>query len=412
LRPAAKFISVEVVSERRALDSASPRRLWFWAFVIALVGTLLRVVWFFRYQDWLPLGFGSIASGHLWALHGFGAELHSNSLELTRAFAPGYGVVVRAASQYGGSAHGTSVALLVIQSLFAALATLITFALARRVLFGFAALVPCVLVTASVALLELPGGLAPQVPLMLLLVLGVWLLTILREQLGERRGRDLTLTVAAGFVLGAALLFNPAVLLLAPVVLWWSFRGVGREHALLLIVATILLPASWFAVADSVFENNLPVEQAQVWAEPASGNVVDSPAAALDRAYALATPWNPRFARGTWSSMNWNYEWILPLSLRGETTYQAATRVLAAVLMTGALLLVLAGVLALFAEAAGSAERLLALPVLTLPLATFFSPGGNLLRVPILPFLMICLCVGAAWLLDIRRSGREHHSFG
>jgi hypothetical protein len=402
---------VEATLNSRALDAASPRRLWLWAVAIALIGVLLRVIWFSRYQDWLPLGFGSVGSGHLWALKGIGAELDAPSLEVTRAFAPGYGGILRLAWLYGSSVHGTAVALLVIQSLMVAFATLVTFALSRRVLFGHAALVPSALITLSVALLELPGGLAPQIPLMLLLVLVVWFLTVLRERAGERSGGDVVLILAAGFALGAAVLVNPATLLLALPLMWWGFRGLGRDYALLFLVAAVLLPASWAAVADTLIDGDLPADEAIAWAEPGEGQTVGELASAGKRAYAVVTPWNPRFARGTWSSMNWNYEWLLPFSIRGETTYQSATRVLAAVLMIGYLLLVLAGAWVLFAEGAGSAERLIALPVLTLPLATFFTPVGGLLRVSILPFLMIAICLGTAWLLEIGGSGRKDRPF-
>lgn len=401
----------------RSLELVAPRRLWFWAWVIVLVGVALRVIWFSRYEEWLPLGLGSVFSGHFWALgqdmfppHGGAVD----SLVITKAFAPGYGLLLRGAFELGGDMHSVRLVLLVGQSLIVAAATLLTFALSRRVLFGWAALVPCLLLTASIALIELPGGLAPQLPLMLLLVLLVWLLTLLHER-GLRRGRgggDVLLTLLAGLTLGGAVLFNPAVLLLVLPLIWWAFRGIGREHATLLLVAAILLPASWLAVADSVIPGSLPVEQARAFSEPAAGNVVDSVGQAVDRVYAVITPWNPRFARGTWASANWNYEWLLPLSLRAETTYQAVTRVLAAVLMVGYLLLVLGGVLALFAEGAGSAERLLALPVLTLPLATFFSSAGNLLRVAILPLLMVCLCVGAAWLLSSMDSAPRNRPDG
>lgn len=410
---------MEALSEPppRPLDLASPRRLWFWACVIALAGVALRVFWFSRFEDRLAMGFGEVFSGHLWALPTAEIPPHggaTDSLTLTKAFAPSYGALLRGAWELAGDLPTMRFVLLVAQSTMAAAATLLTFALSRRVLFGVWALWPCALMTASVALIELPGGLAPQVPLMLLLVLIAWILTLLRERTRElsRGAGEVVLTVAAGLVLGAALLFNPAVLLLALPLLWWAFRGIGREYATLLLVATILLPASWMAVADSVIPGSLPVEQARTWSEPASGNVVANADEAVDRAYAVITPWNPRFARGAWSSGNWDYEWIMPHSIRAESTYRAATRPLAVILMVGYLLLVLAGAVALMAEGAGSAARLLALPVLTLPLVTFLSPAGNLLRVPILPFLMICAAVGAAWLLSSADSDGEDPASG
>lgn len=408
---AAKKRFVEAVSLARPIDRASPSRLWFWACVIALVGVCLRLTWFDRYGDDLILAFGSVSSGHLWFLPVERLAIGSpavDSFEMTRAFAPGYGLMLRGLWDAAGDVTGVEQLLVALQSLIVAAATLVTVALSKRVLFGYSALLPAALITASVALIELPGGMAPQLPLMLLLVLAVWLITLARERVPDMTGlKPVLCTLVGGLLLGAAILFNPAVLLLALFVCWWAFRGLGREHATLLVVAVLLLPACWMAVVHTQAARGIPTAQLGAWTEPENGEVADSVAAAGDRAYAVVTPWNPRFARGQWSSMNWNYEWLLPFSVRGETTYQSATRVLAAVLMIGYLLLVLGGVVALFAEGAGAASRLIALPVLTLPLATFVSPIGNLVRVSILPFLMIALVVGAAWLLEIVHSGRE-----
>lgn len=327
-----------------------------------------------------------------------------------KAFAPGYGAVLGAAHAASASLHGTRQVLLAAQCAMLLATTLLTFALSRRVLFGYSALIPAALITASVALLELPGGMAPWIPVMLLLVAAVWLLTVLHERLagGLRGASEMLLTVLAGLVVGAAILFNPAVLLLAVPLCWWAFRGIGREHATLLLVATILLPACWLAVVQSQVTGGIPTDQVTAWFDSSSGNVPDSPASALDRAYAVATPWNPRFARGEWSSTNWNYEWLLPFSARSDTNYLSATRVLSAVWMIGFALLVLAGIVALFAEGAGSPERLIALGAIVMPLVTFVSPMGNLLRVPALPFLMIALTIGAGWAIEaLRRAPQD-----
>ncbi len=388
------------------LEPASPRRLWIWAWSIALVGLIARLLWFDRWGDELA-GFGSVFSGHFWSLNltELGATGGGfNPLEATRAFAPGYGALLRGLVELTSGAADPFVAfnwtLMVVQSLLVAAATLLTFALSRRVLFGAWALLPPALLTISVALLELPGGMAVQVPLMFMLVLAVWLLTLLRERAPELAGiSSLLLTIAAGLAVGGCVLFDPSCLLLALLVVWWSFRGLGREHAILLLVSVLLLPASWLAVVQSEVSGGVPTEQIGSWLDQ-SQILVDTPELAAERAYALVTPWNPRFSRGAWSSMNWNYEWILPFSVRGETTYLSATRALAAVWMLLYLALVIGGLVALMLEGAGAAARLVAFPVLTLPLATFVVPTGGLLRVPILPFLMIALALGAAWLLS------------
>ncbi len=378
--------------------------------MIAAAGVVLRVVWFERYSLDSLFVVGLPPAGDFWALPSHlrgsaGGEAY-DQVAAARAFAPGYGAMLRGAWEASGASSGFThdfrVILLAAQSLMVAAATLLTFALSRRVIFGFAALIPAVLVTSSVALFELPGLLAPQIPLMFLLVAAVWLITLLRERVPDLRGAGpVLLTIAAGATMGAAVLFSPAALLLVPFICWWAFRGIGREHATLLLVATILLPACWLAVVQTQTTGGVPTDQITAWADQGGETVVNSASAAADRAYAFITPWNPRFARGGWASANWNYEWILPSSVRSETTYVSATRALAAVLMLAYLALVLGGVVALFAEGAGSAERLIALPAITLPLATFLSPAGDLWRVPILPFLMISLVVGAVWLLEI-----------
>jgi hypothetical protein len=241
----------------------------------------------------------------------------------------------------------------------------------------------------------------PQVPLMFLVIFGIWQVTILQERLPEGRGpAAMFLTISAGFTLGAAVLFNPAALLLVPLILWWAFRGIGSEHATLLLVAVVLIPASWLAVSQTQIEGGIPTGQAKAWVQKDAGNVPNSVDEVGDRVYSIATPWNARFARGSYASTNWNYEWILPASLRTDPSYQAATRGLIGFFMVLFVVLILLGLTELFAEGAGSGARLLALPVLTLPFATFLSANGNVLRLPMLPFLMIALTLGWIWLTE------------
>lgn len=375
-----------------------------------LVGIAVRVLWFINFEHDIPNSFEFVSgSGHAWALDpGFRRAIGNvavNPYDITQAFAPGYGALlhglVAAAGGAAASPHQVAVVLLAVQSALVALTTLLTFALARRVLFGYAALVPPLLVTASIALIELPGGLAPQIPLMFLVILGVWQVTILQERLPEGRGpAAMFLTISAGFTLGAAILFNPAVLLLVPLILWWAFRGIGSEHATLLLVAAVLIPASWLAVAQTQLPDGIPTGQAKAWIQKDAGNAPDSLETVGNRVYAIATPWNARFARGSYSSTNWNYEWILPTSLRTDANYQAVTRGLIGFFMVLFVVLILLGLTELFAEGAGSGARLLALPVIALPFVTFISANGNVLRIPMLPFLMIALTLGWIWLAE------------
>lgn len=413
---------MKTVRSPAAIDRATPARLWVWAAFIALVGIAARVIWFVQFEHQLPFGFDLSAaySGHAWALepsfrHAVG-DLSINPYELTQAFAPGYGAMLRGLVEAAGgataSAHDVAVELLIVQSALVAFSTLLTFALARRVLFGWAALVPPVLITLSIALIELPGGLAPQIPLMFLIVFGVWLVTLMRERLPEGRGpAAVAITMLAGFTLGASILFNPAALLLVPLILWWAFRGLGSEHATLLLVAAVLIPATWLAVAQTQLTDGIPTTQAQTWIERDAGNVPNSLETVGNRVYAIATPWNARFARGPYASTNWNYEWIIPQSIRADTNYVAITRGLIAFFMVLMVVLAVLGLTELFAEGAGSAERLLALPVIALPFATFFSANGNLLRIPMLPFLAISMTLGWTWLIEnLRPYIRERRS--
>ncbi len=372
-----------------------------------LIGIVARVIWFVQFEYELPFQAALTQTGHGWAgaQDAFFGDVAPNSNDLTRAFAPGYGGLTRGLAELAGGStatpHKLAINLLVVQAGLVALATLITFALSRRVLFGYAALVPSILITMSIALIELPGGLAPQIPLMFLVILAIWQITILRERPPNGSNPKLVLlTISAGFTLGAAILFNPAALLLAPLVIWWAFRGLGTDHAVLLLVAVVLLPASWLAVIQTQTADGIPSEQVRAWIQQDAGKLPNSVKTVGNRAYMVGTPWNARFARGTYSSTNWNYEWILPISVRSDSNYQAVTRGLIAFFMVLFVALIMLGILALFAEGAGSAARLLALPAITLPFATFLSADGNTLRIPALPFLMIALTLGWVWLSE------------
>lgn len=396
-----------------ALERVTPRRLWAWAIILAIVGIVLRVLWFVSYEHDLPFAFGSTASGHLWWLQDAPGAAHQagsaiDSYAITRAFAPGYGVALHLLDGLtGGDKTAITTALLAIQSLLAALTTLITFALSRRVLFGTIALLPSLLLTFSLALIELPGGLAPSVAVMFLLTLAIWLITMLREKLAAGREPGIVLlTIGGGFALGSAVLFNPATLLCVPLILWWAFRGLGRDDAILLIVATVLLPACWFAVAQSQISGGVPIEQGSAWFDTANDRIASSPEELADRAYAVATPWNPRFARGSYEAANWNYERVIPASLRADSTYVVATRVVFILLIAASALFVMAGVFELFAEGAGSSARLIALPVISVPFATFLAPEGNLLRLSVLPLIAISLALGLTWLSELSARNR------
>lgn len=393
-----------------ALDRATPTRLWTWAVIVAIAGIAVRVIWFMKFRDDLATAYGRFESAHYWGIDGTvnGAPAIP-AQDLARAFAPGYGLLLKTIVDWLGGGTITTdtinAVLFGIQALLVGLATLLTFALSRRVLFGWVALLPAILLNLSIAAIELPGGIAPAVPTMFAVVLAVWVTIVLKEHIehedtGPRDTKALALAIAAGFTLGGAVLFDPAVLLAAIPIMWWSFRGLGRDYATLFVVAAILLPASWLAVVKAETVNGIPVDAARDYIQRDAGNVPSSAGDVADRAYAVATTWNPRFARGAFASENWNYEWILPSSVRTDSTYITATRIVFVVVIAAYVLLTLIGLFELFAEGAGSAARLMAIPVVMLPFATFLSGDGNVLRMPALPLIAIAIALGLVWLSE------------
>jgi hypothetical protein len=387
-------------AKKSLMSEISPRRLWLFAWLIAIAGVLVRLAWFVQFRDEA----GLIYSGHLWAVPD--ARLPSaaggyDPFVTARAFAPVYGGMIWVGFNFLTTTTDVQLLVFILQTVMLLLATLLTFALARRVLFGWAALVPPLLITASLALAELPSWItAPQIPLMLSVILAVWLLTLVREGRGIH---PTVLTLLAGLTFGVAVLISPAAWLVALPTCWWAFRGVGREQAVLLIAAVLLLPAAWLAVIETQTTEGIPTEQI--------GHYIDNPdyvpasaESAARRAYNVAAPWNPRFAHG-WPAESWNWEHLVPIDVRLNAGYQDTTEILAKVWIALYLLFVLIGCWQLLLEGAGSAARLLMIPALTLPLATFFSPDGSLLRVSALPFLTIALTLGFVWLLERLRPG-------
>lgn len=375
------------IAEDESLEAAEPSRFWFWVILIALLGVAGRLYWFSQY-------------GHEIDYVGAG--------QLANTFATGYGQLLGLInSGTDGDPRLIAETLWVLQSGMIALATLMVFALGRRVLFGWAELVPPILLNLSIALTALAGEIAPAIPTMFFLTTGIWLAVMLRERPPEEKGaRPVLLALGAGLAIGLAILFNPAVLLPAIFIAWWSFRAVARDLAILLTVAIVLIPAGWQAYERSA-STPATFSDATTWIT--DNSVKDGPDA-LNHAYAVATIWNPRFARGAFSSTNWNYEWIIPQATRQGANYVSSTRILAGVFMLGFVLLTIAGIVTLFFERAGSESRLLAIPLVTFPLATFLIQDGNLLRVPILPFLVIALTLGAIWVTEELRRGKPTSS--
>lgn len=391
-----------------ALDRATPRNLWIWAVVIAAAGTAVRVFWFLNWQDALVQDFRGFDSAHFWSLaaripHG---PVPDNGL-LAKAFAPGYGGILWALTDHWGNDFKSALNELVAAQVAVVFASsLLTFALARRVLFGWTALIPVGLLNVSVALFELPSRVAPELWTMLLLLLVIWQAAILHEKLSAGgQPRLLLLTLSTGFTLGVAVLVNPGALIVLPLLVWWAFRGLGIEHATLFLIAAVLLPACWVAIAQANLADGLPTVEISSYIDPAHGNVAGDGSDALDRAYNVATPWLPRFAR-EYAVDNWNWETPLPTSVTGDSTWETAAKSAAIAFMIGYALLVLLGVIELFGEAPGSASRLLALP-LPMLLLTFAMDGGNIVRVNVLPFLLIAIALGGVWCAEQLQNSDE-----
>lgn len=370
-------------AEYEALEKAEPSRYWFWVLVIAALGLAGRLAFFAK----------------------FGHEIvYEKTGALANTFAPGYGQLMHLIDS-GSSSDPRLIAetLWVLQSGMIVLATLMVFALGRRVIFGPAELVPPILLNLSIAGVDLVGEVAPVIPAMFFLTTGVWLATVLRERPpADRSTTSVLLALGAGLSIGLSVLFSPAIAIAAVFIAWWSFRGLTREFAVLLLVAILILPASWYAT-HLTNSSGVTVSDATDWV---SDNSVKDGPDALEHAYATGTTWNPRFARGAHASTDWNYEWIIPKATRQDTSYISSTRIAAGIFMVAYALLVVAGVASLFLELAGSEARLLAIPIVTVPLITLLTQEGNALRILILPFLAISLTLGGILATEAIRRGK------
>jgi hypothetical protein len=120
----------------------------------------------------------------------------------------------------------------------------------------------------------------------------------------------------------------------------------------------------------------------------------DSALAVPDRLVALFTPWNPTFARGTYSSDHWGYQRLVPASLHSNATYKNAERVLVIALMVLYVLMMIVGLWGMWLEGAGSVARVIALPVIVLPLVHLMFHAENRFRVPLLPLIAIAITLG------------------
>jgi hypothetical protein len=138
----------------------------------------------------------------------------------------------------------------------------------------------------------------------------------------------------------------------------------------------------------------------------------ESAYAVPDRVAALFSPWNPTRARGEYATPHWDYHYLIPAQTLQDETFRRVDRALNYVWVGGFILLVVLGVWVLWAEGPRSSARMIALPLVALPLIHLVLHAENRFRLPFLPLALIALTLGAitAWDLlrrDIRGSRKR-----
>lgn len=447
------------------LAGVSSRRLWAWACVIALLGVAARVGWYLYFEsdfEWRlgPYGMEYLGQAVSYMQGGIGnPEAGSQAPAWREMLPPGYALFLSGVFQPFGAQEafamgdGPMTAVRVVQWLMAGGVTLMTFALARRVLFGWVALVPAVLVTASIALVDLPSLLANETLLAFLLTAAVLLLV----KANEAEGRDrVGLVVLAGLALSYAVLTQPRLVLVVPFAAVWLWRSVGARFGVALAILAVLLPAGWVVRNYAVFDRLVPVSPAGhasvyndnvdpvggtgtveraappecprsqllsgaltqrfTWArcmqaagfDEIAAHPADSALAVPDRFAALYSPWNPTRARGFYSTPHWDYHYLIPAETLSNETFKRVDRTLNYVWVAGYILLVLLGVLVLWAEGPRSGARIIALTLISLPLIHLVLHAENRFRVPFLPMAMIAVTLGAMTFWEaLRRDSRS-----
>ncbi len=538
-----------------ALDeAAASRRLWTVALLLAAVGLIARSAWLVHYgADVLAMRSG--AEGAVWVTqaHGYlrGAIVDPAFASLADVFRemnpPGYALFLAglwtALPLTDVEVRGEYVMLIAFtaQSLLAAATTLMTFALARRVLFGYGALVPPALLTASIALVDLPNRLASDTLTAFLLTATVLLLVKAREAgraagdmtagvpaaetaragvlavgdvstdrdpawppdaaaahagivpapdvtaadtaeldtadsdvvdldaewsvldeppRGGRRRRNKRavrqgasadmLVLTAGLTFSYALITQPRVAIMLPFAAAWLATALPWRFAIRLVLIALLLPAVWIARDYALYEEFIPIslggpaslyqdnvdpltadgfaagadspscdrmllqseeiadhaEWARCMQREGFAELVSHPGLTVravgDRAVALLSPWNEVHARGVYDSGEWDYHKLLPAATRGDPTFQRIDDGLAIAWIAIYALLLALGVISMWAEGPGSAARLMALPLVTVPLVYLVMHAENRSRVAILPFIAISLSLGMAWIFERR----------
>lgn len=448
----------------RALDLASPRRLWAWAVVIALFGLAIRGLWFYNFQDQLALRLGPdgdvyLGQARAFLAGGLGNPAAPGIANIDREMlAPGYGLFLAGlwslVPRADVLALTTQVQLIAFatQSVLVALTTLMTFAISRRYLFGFTALIPPALLTASIAVIEMTNMFAYETPLMFLLTATNWLLLIAHEHADdEKSSRFLLVSMLSALLLGAAIVAQPRVAVAVPFLIWWAVRGINWEHALVFALVALVLPAVWIARDYAQFDRLVPISVApqeslyidnvapfegdgvaedaappgcprsdltsstigdrfdwgdcmqQAGVEQITSEPDTAVLAVPDRLASLFTPWNPEYASGKYSSARWGYQDLIPQSVRDDPTYKTSFDIIAIVFMILYAAAVLAGVWILWAEGVGSGGRLLTILLVTLPIVHVLFHAEGRFRVPVLPLMLIALTLGSLQFFELLR---------
>ncbi len=446
------------------LAGVSSRRLWAWACLIALLGVAARVGWYLYFENDFEWRLGPYGVEYLGQAVSYMQSAIGNPAAGSQAPAwremlpPGYALFLAAVFQPFGAQEafaqgdGPMMAVRVVQWLMLGGVTLMTFALARRVLFGWVALVPAVLVTISIAMVDLPSLLANETLLVFLLTAAVLLLVKANEAVGRDR---VGLVLLAGLALSYAVLTQPRLVLVVPFAVVWLWRSQGARLGIALAVLALLLPAGWVVRNYAVFDRVVPVSPAGhasvyndnvdpvggtgtveraappecprtqlltgaitqrfTWAncmraagvDEIAAHPADSALAVPDRIAALYSPWNPTRARGFYSTPHWDYHYLIPAATRSDDTFRRVDRTLNYVWVAGYILLVMLGVLVLWAEGPRSSARMIALPLIALPLIHLILHAENRFRVPFLPLALIAVTLGAMTAWDaLRRDAR------
>lgn len=342
-----------------------------------MIGVALRSAWYLEFREGVVM-FGNGRAD--WAFWEQGVGQPAGNYTAGELFTPIAGDLMRLVSEATSRAQ-LSEAWAWIQNGMLAVTTMATFAISRRVLFGWTALVPALLLTFNPLLAELAWLPGEYILLMTFVTGAVLLLCIAHEQ--ARRGnadwqRSLSV-VPAGLLLGLAVLTHLAAWLFLVPVLWWAFRGIDRNWGVVLVLAALLLPAIQLGVmtaadvekrddARALIERGLGSKSGAV---PADGTALS------ERVVSVAEP-SPT-----------------PKLRPSAEDLRPAGWVLLAIVVLFALF----GVWALWLEGAGSVARLIALPLVML-LGIFFDPTPWDLRNAVFPALLIACTLGVTLLAD------------